>query len=172
MFIRDASPADAGEILVIYAPYVEQTAISFEYDVPELEEFRERIVNIQKRFPYLVAVEDGKIIGYCYVGTFHARKAYDQSVETSIYVAQDCRRGGVGRALYEALEERLKAQGIKNLYACIAYPAEENDPHLTRDSVYFHEKLGYTTCGRFHECGIKFDRWYDMVYMEKILVNT
>jgi phosphinothricin acetyltransferase len=109
------------------------------------------------------------IIGYAYAGVFHAREAYKHSVELSIYVDLERRRGGCGRALYDALEERLKAQGIRNLYACIAVPPKKEDEYLTFDSVKFHKKMGFKLAGHFHACGIKFDRWYDMVYMEKIL---
>ena len=81
---------------------------------------------------------------------------------------QEERRGGIGKTLYAVLEERLRQQGIQNLYACIASPPQEDD-HLTKDSIYFHEKMGYTLIGTFHKCGYKFERWYDMVWMEKML---
>ncbi len=168
MKFRTVTPADAEALLKIYAPYVEKTAITFEYEVPTVEEFRNRITNTLKKFPYIVAEEAGEILGYCYAGTFHARTAYDQSVELSIYVDANKKRRGIGRALYQELEKTLLENGFKNLYACIAYPVEE-DEYLTRDSVKFHEKEGFKLCGHFHECGIKFGRWYDMVYMEKIL---
>lgn len=167
--IRTVTPEDAERLLEIYSYYVKNTAISFEYEVPTLEEFRERIVNISQKYPYICAVEDGKIIGYAYAGVFHAREAYRHSVELSIYVDLERRRSGCGHALYDALEERLKAQGIKNLYACIAVPPKKEDEYLTFDSMKFHKKMGYKIAGHFHSCGIKFDRWYDMIYMEKIL---
>ena len=109
---------------------------------------------------------EGRIFGYSYVSPFKERAAYDWAVETSIYVAMDARRMGVGAKLYAKLEECLKAQGILNVNACIGYP-EKEDEYLTRDSVRFHEKLGYKMVGRFHACGYKFDRWYDMVWMER-----
>ena len=168
MTIRVAQEQDAEELLSIYEGYVRNTAITFEYDVPSVEEFRRRIRCTLEKYPYLVAVEDGKIIGYTYAGVFHERAAYDWSVETSIYVSQDHRQQGVGRMLYEALEENLKKQGILNVNACIACPQVE-DEYLTKDSVRFHGKLGYKMVGTFHKCGCKFNRWYDMVWMEKFI---
>ena len=170
MEIRNVKIDDAAALLEIYAPYVEKTAISFEYDVPSLEEFTERIRRISAAFPYIVAEENGQILGYCYVGTFHERQAYDRSVETSIYVSDQARGRGIGRKLYEHMEKELKAGGVKNLYACIAYTADEgHDKYLTNDSMRFHERMGYKLCGHFHQCGLKFGKWYDMIYMEKII---
>ena len=167
--IRKASVSDAEELLGIYAPYVEKTAISFEWDVPSVSEFRRRIENTLKKYPYLVAEKDGEILGYAYTGPFVGRAAYDWAVETSIYVARGAHRQGVGRRLYEALEQCQKKQGILNLYACIASPRQEADPHLSKDSSRFHEHMGYRLIGEFHQCGYKFDRWYDMVWMEKMV---
>lgn len=164
--IRVAVPEDAEALLRIYAPYVEKTAITFEYDVPAVREFTGRIEKTLKRYPYLVAEEDGQILGYAYAGPFHERAAYDWAVETTVYIAQNAKRRGLGKRLYDALERALAAQNILNLYASIAYPAGE-DPFLTRDSVEFHQRLGYRVVGRFSQCGYKFDRWYDMVWMEK-----
>ncbi len=167
--IRTVTPDDAERLLEIYSYYVKNTAISFEYEVPSIEEFRERIVNITKKYPYICAISDGVIIGYAYAGVFHARKAYEHSVELSIYVDLERRRGGCGRALYDALGERLKAQGIKNLYAGVALPPKKEDEYLTFDSFKFHKKMGFKKVGHFRACGIKFGRWYDLVYMEKII---
>ena len=134
--IRPAVPADAPALLAIYAPYVAQTAITFEYDVPTETEFACRI-------------------------------AYDWSVETSIYVEQHQKRRGIGRLLHDALEQELRRRHFLNMNACIACPMGESDPYLTRDSIRFHEKLGYRMVGEFHQCGYKFGRWYHMVWMEK-----
>ena len=164
--IRFAAQKDAAEILKIYAPYVENTAISFEYEVPSEEEFRGRIESTLKRYPYIVAEQEGRIIGYAYVSIFHERKAYDWAVETSIYVDQDCKRSGCGKLLYQALEKILKRQHISNLYACIAYN-DIDDEYLTKNSVQFHKHLGYHLIGTFKKCGYKFNRYYDMVWMEK-----
>ena len=161
-------PEDAVALLEIYALYVEHTAISFEYDVPSVEEFRERIVNRLEKYPYLVAEVDGKMLGYAYTSPFVGRAAYGWSAETTIYLREDCRKMGVGRALYEALEKVSKAQNILNLNACIGYPREE-DEYLTMNSVKFHEHMGYQMVGMFHNSGYKFGRWYHMVWMEKLI---
>lgn len=166
--IRVATPDDAPALLELYAPYVTQTAITFEYEVPTVEEFRSRIAHTLERYPYLVAEMDGTPVGYAYVSTFKDRPAYDWSVETSIYVGMEYKRMGIGRKLYEELERILKRQGILNVNACIAYPRQE-DEHLTMDSVHFHERLGYQMVGCFHDSGYKFERWYDMVWMEKMI---
>lgn len=164
--IRIAEPEDAEALLKIYAPYIKQTAITFEYEVPSVEEFRCRIEQILKKYPYLVAEQDGELVGYAYAGTFNERAASDRSVETAIYVREDVRKDGIGRRLYEAIESILSRQHILNLNACIAY-TEEEDPYLTKNSVQFHEHMGYHFVGRFHKCGYKFGRWYDLVWMEK-----
>lgn len=166
--IRIASENDAEDILKIYAPYIEQTAITFEYEVPSLEEFTERIRKTLKQYPYLVAEKDGIIVGYAYVNCLKDRAAYDWAVETSIYVDMTHKHEGIGKKLYDVLEQILKEQGILNLYACIAYP-ETEDEYLTKDSVRFHEHLGYRMIGEFCKCGYKFDRWYHMVWMEKMI---
>lgn len=166
--IRIATPEDAASLLAIYAPYIADTAVSFEYDVPSVEEFADRIRNTLRNYPYLVAELDHRIVGYCYVSILHGREAYNWSVETSIYVDPSCRRSGIGRALHDALEKTLSAMGILNLYACIASPIGE-DPYLTTDSILFHEHLGYQHTAHFHKCGYKFDRWYDIIWMEKTI---
>jgi L-amino acid N-acyltransferase YncA len=173
--IRRASVNDAAQILDVYRPYVEHTAITFEYDVPELEEFAGRIAHTLQRYPYIVAQQDGnageqagKIIGYAYVSPFVGRAAYDWAVETSIYVAEDARKTGVGKRLYYALEDILKKQGILNMEACIGVTDVE-DEYLTNNSLHFHEHLGYRLVGEFEKCGYKFGRWYNMVWMEKII---
>ena len=102
--IRVAKEQDAKEILDIYAPYVEQTAITFEYEIPSLIEFKQRIHHTLQKYPYLVAKMEGEILGYAYASAFHARAAYDWCVETSIYVKMDKKRMGIGVSLYRALE--------------------------------------------------------------------
>lgn len=164
--IRIVTSSDAEELLGIYAPYVRNTAITFEYEVPTVEEFTQRILKVLKRYPYLAAEIEGKIVGYAYAGTFHEREAYNWAVETSIYVAQDKKGLGIGKKLYEELERRLSLQNILNLNACIACTDNE-DKHLTNASVSFHEHMGYRMVGEFRQCGYKFGRWYNMVWMEK-----
>ena len=166
--IREAKEADAAGLLAVYAPYVEQTAITFEYEVPTLEEFTERIRQTKAKYPYLVAKRDGKVLGNAYAGQFHAREAYAWAVETSIYVDESCKHMGIGGMLHAALEEALKEQGFLNMNACIAYVPKE-DEYLTNNSVEFHAHLGYRMVGQFYQCGYKFGRWYDMVWMEKLI---
>ena len=166
--IKIASPSDAEAILNIYAPYIKNTAITFEYEVPSVEEFRKRIIHTLKKYPYLLALKGEEIIGYAYAGPLHVRAAYAWSAETSIYVKKDYKGKGTGRALYEALEYVLKKQNVINSNACIAYP-EKEDQFLTRDSVKFHSRLGYQKVAEFHQCAYKFGNWYNMVWMEKFL---
>lgn len=167
--IRDAEIDDAENILKIYAYYVENTAITFEYEVPTLENFSSRMKNtFNNKYPYIVAEIDNKIIGYAYAGQFIGREAYKYSSELTIYLDKDFRGCGIGKKLYYELENHLQTTKIKNLYACIGYP-EVEDEYLTFSSVKFHERLGFKICGKFTECGFKFNRWYSMVWMEKII---
>lgn len=168
VIIRDACISDAPRLLEIYSYYVQHTAISFEYTTPTQEEFCRRMRRIMSRYPYLVAEVDGTVQGYAYAGAFVGRAAYDWSCELTIYLARDARKMGLGRQLYTALEQRLAQMGVLNLYACIGWP-EAEDEYLTRNSAQFHEHLGFTLAGTFRRCGYKFGRWYDMVWMEKLL---
>ncbi|MCR5031727.1 MAG: GNAT family N-acetyltransferase [Lachnospiraceae bacterium] len=168
MHIRIATPEDAPLLLSIYRYYVENTAITFEYDVPTTEEFASRIRNTLLKYPYLVAEENGQLLGYAYASAFKARAAYSHSVETSIYVDHTLRRSGIGSLLLAELEKRLAQQNVLNVNACISSPKGE-DPYLTDDSIRFHETRDYKLVGLFHSCGYKFDRWYDMLWMEKMI---
>ena len=160
---------DAPQLVEIYAPYVKDTAISFEYDVPSVEEFKNRIGNITKVYPYLKAVrETGELIGYAYAGRFRTRKAYDPTAEVSVYVRQSCRGNGVGKALYAELEKELASMGIHSLIAVLSVTDIE-DRYLTNASLRFHEAMGYKRCAHFHEIGFKFGKWYDMVWLEKLI---
>ena len=166
--IREANLPDAARMLEIYAYYVKNTAVTYEIEVPSLAEFRERLRRVTARYPWLVVEEGGIILGYAYAGPFKGRAAYDWSCEMTIYLDHGARRRGLGRALYGALETRLRDMGILNLYACIAVPDEE-DEYLTRSSADFHARLGYSLAGTFRQCGYKFGRWYNMIWMEKIV---
>jgi len=168
MIVRTAKLSDAEEILSIYAPYVELTAITFEYDVPSLDEFKGRIEKTLEKFPYLVAEGEDGIVGYAYAGVFKGRAAYDWCVETTIYVKMNQRGRGIGKTLYGVLEQQLKEQGILNLNACISWVDIPNE-YLNHQSPQFHEHLGYRKCAHFHQCGYKFGRWFDMIWMEKII---
>ncbi len=160
--IRTAAPSDAEALLAIYAPYVTETAITFEFEVPSLEEFRGRIEHTLENYPYLVAQDtDGHIVGYAYASAFKVRPAYNWSVETSIYVASGCRGQHIGAQLYEELERILIRQHVINACACICATYDE--------SILFHQKRGYQLVATFHKSGYKSDAWHDMVWMEKFL---
>lgn len=170
MNLRTVTAADAQALLDIYAPYVETTAISFEYESPSVEEFAGRIEEVLQRFPYLAAEEDGHILGYAYAHPYGVRKAYSWAVELSIYLAPESRGKGIGRKLYEAMEVLLRAQNITNLYVLVA-AVDVEDEYLTHDSLKFHAAMGYSQVGKLHKAGYKFGRWYDMVTMEKIIAD-
>lgn len=170
VIIREAKLTDDRRLLEIYAYYVTDTAITFETVVPDRTEFRHRMEIVRQRYPYLVAEVDGRIVGYAYAAAFHPRAAYAWAAESAIYVDRDCRLGGIGRNLYEALEAALRRMKVLNLNACIGSPADgAADEYLTSNSEDFHAHMGYRLVGRFHKCGYKFGRWYDMIWMEKML---
>ena len=158
LLIRPVTPGDAAALAAIYAPYVEQTAITFEYEAPTAEEFARRITHTLTHYPYLAAERDGVML-VCV--TLNAP-------ELSVYLRMDCRGGGIGALLYHALEQELNRRGFCSAEACIAY-IDPEDEYLTQGSVRFHEKLGYRMVGRFDKCAYKFGRWWDMVWMEKHL---
>ncbi|CYV38194.1 GNAT family N-acetyltransferase [Streptococcus suis] len=161
--IRSARIEDAADLVAIYAPYVEKTAITFETEVPTVEAFASRIEKTLEKFPYLVAVEEGKIVGYAYASTYYARAAYDWTVEFSVYVQKEARGKGIGNLLYTALEEELTARGFKNFLACIALPNPA--------SIALHEKKGYQQVAHFKKVGYKFGTWHDIIWLQKSLVG-
>ena len=168
--IRAASERDAQELRDLYGYYVENTAITYEYRVPTVKNFQQRIRKTLKQYPYLVWQEDGRILGYAYAGRFHDRKACDWVAEATVYIHKDARGQGIGPKLYEALEECLRLQGVRSLTVSVAWPDVE-DEYLTKNSVQFHSHMGYAKCAHFHHCACKFDRWYDLVWMEKRLCD-
>ena len=166
--IRTAEKADAERLLEIYDYYVTNTAVSFEYETPSLDEFTSRMEGTLKKYPYLVIVRDGRIEGYAYAGPFKGRAAYGWSCEISIYLDRSAHKCGLGRMLSEALEAALKKMGILNIYGCIAYP-EKDDEYLTTNSADYHAHLGFAMVGEFRQCAYKFGRWYNMIWMEKTI---
>ena len=168
LIIRDAEEQDTATLLEIYAPYVTETAVSFEYESPSVEEFHARIETVQREYPYLVAEKDGLIIGYAYASPFHPRPAYKHCAVATIYLDRNYRRQGIGRELYRKLEMILLKQNVFTLYACITI-APEGDPYLSNDSEKFHFRIGYRTKGTYQNCGYKFGRWYSVIWMEKQL---
>lgn len=166
MNIRNAKLSDAAGLLAIYDYYVQHTAISFEYETPTLAQFEERMRTVMARYPYLVAEAGGQLLGYAYAHPFVGRAAYDWGAETTIYLAPGARRGGIGKALYAALEQALRVMGVLNMYACVG-TCDAEDEYLTNNSADFHRHIGFKQVGEFKRCGRKFGRWYDMVWLEK-----
>ena len=159
--IRFAKAADLPAILDIYGPYVLNTAISFEYSVPTLVEFTERFQSITAQFPWLVWEEEGKILGYAYGSLPFGRAAYRWCAASSIYLSPDAQGRGIGRKLYAALESLLKKQGYQKTYAIIT----SDNP----GSLQFHQKVGFHFLCEFPQCGVKFQKLYSVVWMEKVL---
>ncbi len=159
--LRIATTADIPAILSIYAPYILHTTATFEYDVPAEEEFRQRFESVTVQYPWLVWEEGGEILGYAYVSAPYSRAAFAWCAEPSIYLKPEARGQGIGKKLYAALEAILKKQGYHVLYALIT---AEN-----RESIAFHEALGYKFQAEFPACGWKFDRWLGLIWMEKRL---
>jgi L-amino acid N-acyltransferase YncA len=152
--IRDAQLGDAGGVHEIYTPFVESTSISFETALPSVDEIARRIASTRARYPWLVAEADGRLLGYAYGSVFNDRAAYLWSVQTSVYVASDAHRRGVGRGLYDALLARVRSLGYVNAYAGITLP---NDA-----SVGLHEAVGFRRVGVFPAAGFKFGAWHDV----------
>ena len=159
--IRMATEADIPAILEIYGPYVQTTAISFEYTVPTLEVFTQRFRNITAQFAWLVWEEDGKILGYAYGSLPFERAAFGWCSEASIYLRPEARGRGIGRKLYAVLEELMKLQGYVKVYALVT---SANKP-----SVDFHLACGYTHTACMPGCGYKLGAWYDLFWLEKML---
>ncbi|MDD6155008.1 MAG: GNAT family N-acetyltransferase [Eubacteriales bacterium] len=168
VIIRVADKSDAPELLEIYRHYVENTAITAEVETPSILEFKARLTNTLKKYPYIVATDGDTIYGYAYTGPFKARAGYNWDVETSIYLNAQGRSKGLGRELYKVLEEVSRAQGIINMNACIAYPVKD-DEHLTKNSAQFHEHVGFSYVGEFHMSMYKFGKWYNTLWMEKAI---
>ena len=164
--IRFATPADAEALVAIYAPYILKTAITYEYEIPTTAEFSRRIETYSVKYPYLVAELDGIPVGYAYACPLGSRPAFDWAVETAIYIREDCKGLGIGKALYKKLESILKAMGIRTMTAAVA-SVEHDDPYLTNASIAFHLSMGFTPVGTFHNAGCKFGRWYDLTWLEK-----
>lgn len=163
MSVRQATVQDVSRILEIYAPYVKNTAISFEYTVPTPEEFTRRFLGITAQFPWLVWEENGTVLGYAYGSAPFERAAYQWSAEASIYLCPEACGKGIGKKLYTALEKLLQIQGYRKIYAIIT---TANEP-----SIAFHEAVGYRHTATMPDCGYKLGSWYGTVWMEKDL-NT
>lgn len=161
MHIRLAQPADVPDLLAIYAPYVTDTVISFEYDVPTEGEFARRVASIQERLPYLVAEVDGRVAGYAYASPHSDRAAYQWSVNTSVYIHADYHRRGLARQLYTELFARLRRLGYVNAYAGITLP--------NPGSEALHRAMGFTPVGVYTNVGYKFGAWHSVEWLEMAL---
>lgn len=159
MEIRLARESDAAEILAVYAPYIRNTAVTFECEVPSPEEFRNRIRNISADYPYLVCVSDGIIVGYAYAHRQMERSAYRWNAELSVYLDGTYHRRGIGKALYGALLEILRLQNVQNVYGGVTVP---NAP-----SEALHGHFGFTRLGTYHDTGYKCGAWHDVAWFEK-----
>lgn len=164
--LRIATKEDGAALAAIYAYYVENTAVTFEYVAPSAEEFGERIAHKLEKYPYIVAEENGRAVGYAYADMYRERAAFNWSCELSVYVDKNETGKGTGKLLYNALIAILKLQGFVSVVASITYP---NDP-----SVALHEKMGFSHLGTMHDIGYKFGRWLDLMWFEKRIsdVNT
>lgn len=163
MTIRDARRSDVPAMLAIYAPFVEHTAVSFEYDVPTEAEFARRLEEHQAAFPWLVCEENGRVMGYAYAGRAFERAAYGWNAEISCYLAPELRGRGVGRRLYARIEEILTRLGYYKLFAVVT---SANAP-----SVAFHRALGFRDAVCFRNVGYKQGGWYDVLWLEKTLCD-
>mgnify|MGYP001802828268 CR=1 FL=1 len=157
--LRQAGEADLGDILRIYTPYVLQTAISFEEQVPNLAEMRDRMGALIPSYPYLVADRAGEVLGYAYAGPHRSRSAYRYSVDVTVYVDPSAHRQGIGLVLYDQLFADLADFGFKRAFAAIALPNVA--------SVGLHKALGFELVGVYHKVGYKFDRWHDVSWWQR-----
>jgi L-amino acid N-acyltransferase YncA len=159
--IRPATTADAAACAGVYAPYVRDTAISFETDPPEVGEIAQRIASSTERHAWLVLEDEGVVRGYAYASPFAGRAAYAWSCEVSVYLDPAVHRTGAGKALYTALFEVLEGRGFRMLVAGVTLPNEA--------SLGLHRALGFTDVGTFTEIGFKFDRWWDVHRLQRPL---
>lgn len=152
--IRLATPEDAPALLNIYAPFVERTAITFEYQAPTPEEFATRISTVLQQFPWLVHEQEGQITGYAYATRHRERAAYQWSADTSVYLHPDFHRQGIARCLYLTLFTLLRTQGYYNAYAGITLPNPKSE--------WFHQTMGFAPVGIYEKVGYKLGKWYSV----------
>jgi phosphinothricin acetyltransferase len=157
--IRRAKVEDARALLDIYAPYVTDTPVTFETEVPSLTEFSGRIRSVSGDYPYLVCERDGTPIGYAYAHRYKERAAYQWDAELSVYLSGESHGKGLGKSFYTALIEILRLQNIKNVYGCVLCPNESSER--------LHESFGFMRVGVFRSTGYKCGAWRDVVWFEK-----
>lgn len=161
MIIRPARKTDVTDILKIYTPYITDTVITFETEVPTIEEFTERIENIKNAYPYLVCEVDGIVVGYAYASKHHERSAYKYSVDVSVYIAPNYQSRGMGKALYANLFKMLEDYNYYTAYARITLPNDK--------SISLHKSFGFIEVGICHNTGYKNGKWLDVIWLEKPL---
>jgi L-amino acid N-acyltransferase YncA len=161
--IRDATPDDGAACAAIYAPYVTDTAITFEYEPPTAAQMAERIAKAQKNHAWVVAEDDGRVVGFAYGSQYKERAAYRWACEVSVYLEFGRRRSGTGRALYEALFERLVARGFRTAVAGMTLPNPASEG--------LHGALGFEPIGVYRGIGWKHDRWHDVAWTQKALAD-
>ena len=162
--IRDASEGDAEACAAIYAPYVTDTAITFELDPPSAAQLAERMAAALRTHAWVVLEEDGRVVGYAYGHSFHARPAYRWSCEVSVYLEFGRRRTGAGRALYEELFPRLAGRGYRTLVAGMTLP---NDA-----SVGLHRAMGFEPVGTYRQIGWKHGAWHDVAWSQRTIAPS
>jgi L-amino acid N-acyltransferase YncA len=161
--IRLIRTADSKNVLEVYKPYVVSTAITFEYDVPGLDDFSTRIETIANEYPWLVCSKDDIIIGYAYACKHRDRTAYQWSAESTIYMSSDYHGKGIGKVLYETLFSILKLQGYVNVYAGVALPNVKSEE--------FHKASGFYEIGDFEKIGYKLGKWHDVRWFQLLLTE-
>ncbi len=159
--LRLAAPSDAARLLEISRPYVETTTVTFEYDTPSVDEFRNRICEYSAEFPYIVCECDGTAVGYAYAHKYKTRFSYRFAAELSIYLDMNFRGKGLGRIMYGALIELLTLMGYKSLYGTVTFPNPA--------SCALHESFGFYETGREHLVGYKFGKWIDVIIFERLI---
>ncbi len=158
---RMATENDARGILKVYRPYVEETTITFEYDVPTLEDFKKRIAHINEEYPYIICEYEKKIVGYAYAHKYRERAAYKWNVELSVYVKEDFKGHSIGKKLYEKLMDILTLQNVKNVYGCVS------SPNINSEKLHLY--FGFKKVGTFENTGYKFGKWLNTTWFEKSL---
>ena len=159
MTIRNVRSADAEAILRIYAPFVLDSAVSFELELPSVEDMQKRIAHYTEKYPWIVAEENGEVIGYAYASSYRERLAYQYNVETSVYIDQQHQRKGVAKKLYDELFSILKEKGFYQAFAVITMPNEKSEA--------FHKANNFNSFAVFENVGFKFNQWHNVLWMAR-----
>jgi Sortase and related acyltransferases len=159
--IRKVKPDDACDIALIYNYYVENSTITFETCPVTVEEMAGRIADISDKYPFFVYEESGMVVGYCYASLWKKRVAYSKTVESTIYIVNNCQGRGIGRALMNKLIDELREKSFHAVIACVTIP--------NPSSVKLHEVLGFKQVSKFKEVGYKLGKWLDVGDWELLL---